>query len=250
MKRGKTMVKIGICDDNEAMLNNLKNIVGKAFAKHTSDLEVLAYNSGTRLVNSHRNDPFHVIFLDIDMPEMTGFDVAKTLREEFSNCFIIFVTSHSELIYESMDFQPFHFIRKNCDEPIESAVERIVKKLMKHMRQNEKIILEDDLSGRRAVYIHNIIYLESDKHYVKYYVKNMELPIKIRENISECEKKYEYYDFVRIHKKYLINLKYLSYFDNSNNEILLGNINKRLPMSKNYKKNVDEKYTLYLRSIV
>ncbi len=76
----------------------------------------------------------------------------------------------------------------------------------------------------------------------------MSEPIRMRENISECEEKYAYYDFVRIHKRYLINLKYLSFFDNTNNEVLLGSINKKLAMSKNYKKDVDEKYTLYLRS--
>ncbi len=242
------MIRIGICDDNMVMLQNLENIIGKAFTAHTSDFEILTFSSGALLINAHMQEPFHIIFLDIDMPKITGFDVAKTLRDEFTNCFIIFVTIHSELMYESMDFQPFHFIKKDCDEPLALSVNRIVKKLMKHMKQNEKVILEDDISGRRAVYIHNIIYLESDKHYVKYYIKDMSEPIKMRENISECERKYIHYDFVRIHKRYLINLKYLSNFDNTNNEVLLGTINKRLVMSKNYKKEVDEKYTLYLRS--
>lgn len=242
------MIRIGICDDNGVMLQNLKNIISKSFSEHTTDFMILTYSSGTLLINAHKQEPFHIIFLDIDMPKVTGFDVAKTLRDEFSNCFIIFVTSHSELIYESLDFQPFHFIKKNCDEPINSSVNRIVKKLMKHMLQNEKIVLEDDISGRRAVYIHNIIYLESDKHYVKYFVKDMPEPIKMRESISECEEKYAYYDFVRIHKRYLINLKYLSNIDNTNNEVLLGTINRKLVMSKNYKKDVDDKFTLYLRS--
>ena len=127
------MIRIGICDDNSIMLHNLDNIISKAFDAHTSDFEIMTFGSGALLVNSHQQDPFHIIFLDIDMTKMTGFDVAKTLRDEFSNCFIIFVTSHSELMYESMDFQPFHFIKKNCDEPISSSVNRIVKKLMKHI---------------------------------------------------------------------------------------------------------------------
>ena len=244
------MIRIGICDDNSVMLHNLKNVIGSAFAAHTSDFEIVMFDRGESLINSHKQEAFHIIFLDIDMPKTTGFDVAKTLRDEFSNCFIIFVSSHSELIYESMDFQPFHFIKKNSDEPLSSSVNRIVKKLMKHMKQNEKVILEDDISGRHAVYIHNIVYLESDKHYVKYYIKDMSEPIKMRENISDCEKKYSYYDFVRIHKSYIVNLKYLSFFDNTNNEIRLECINKKLAMSRNYKKDVDEKYTLYLRSII
>ena len=167
------MIRIGICDDNAVLLNNLSKIVEDAFHSYTSDFEVFSYTSGSLLLNAHNQDAFDTIFLDIDMPKVTGFDVAKMLRDEFSNCFIIFVTSHSELVYESMDFQPFHFIRKDCSVPLEESIGEIVKKLMTHMKQNEKIILEDDISGRCAAYIRDIVYIESDRHYVKYYIKGM-----------------------------------------------------------------------------
>lgn len=244
------MIKIGICDDNSIMLNNLASIVTKAFGEYTSDFEVATYLSGTLLFNEHSREAFDIIFLDIDMPKVSGFDVAKMLRDDFSSCFIIFVTSHSELIYESMDFQPFHFIRKNCNIPVDESVAQIVKKLMKHMKQNDTVILEDDLSGRCAVYIRDILYLESDKHYVKYHISASGQPIKMRQSISECEEKYAEYNFVRIHKRFLVNLRYLSHFDNNRDEVLIGTINQKLPMSKNYKKAVDDKYTLYLRTKV
>ncbi len=244
------MIRIGICDDNAVLLNNLSKIVEDAFHSYTSDFEVFSYTSGSLLLNAHNQEAFDTIFLDIDMPKVTGFDVAKMLRDEFSNCFIIFVTSHSELVYESMDFQPFHFIRKNCSASLEESVGKIVKKLMKHMKQNEKVILEDDISGRCGVYIRDIVYIESDRHYVKYYIKERNMPIRMRIGINECEEKYQEYDFVRIHKRFLINIRYLSHFDNRLDEVFIGVKNKKLPMSKNYKKDVDEKYTLYLRSKV
>ncbi|MCM1524510.1 MAG: LytTR family DNA-binding domain-containing protein [Ruminococcus sp.] len=242
------MINIAICDDNTATLETLKDIIDKEFSEFTADHKISAFGSGTLLINAHNHEPFDILFLDIDMPKVTGFDIAKILRDDFSNCFIIFVSSHSELIYESMDFQPFHFIKKDCGESLNVSVNRIIKKLMKHMKQNDKIILEDERSDRLAVYIHNIIYLESDRHYVKYYIKDLPQPIRVRENISECEEKYAGYDFVRIHKRYIINLRYLSHFDNRNNEVTLASVNRRLEMSKNCKKDVDEKYTLYLRS--
>lgn len=68
--------------------------------------------------------------------------------------------------------------------------------------------------------------------------------------MKESEEKYEGYDFVKIHKRYLINLRYLADFDGNRNEVTISKIDKKLTMSKNYKKNVDEKYTLYLRSIL
>ena len=242
------MIRIAVCDDNIAILDKLHNIVKEEFLNYTDDFEIRTITSGVVLLNEHIHAPFDVIFLDIDMPKLTGFDVAKKLRDAFSSSFIIFVTSHSELVYESMDFQPFHFIRKNCPIPMKEGISKTIKKLMRHMKQNEKIILEDDVSGRCAVYIREIVYIESDKHYLFYHILNKELSIKIRGTIRECEEKYVPYDFVKIHKRYLINLRFLSDFDNSNNEVTLGAVKTRLPMSKNFKKEVDEKYTLFLRS--
>lgn len=242
------MIRIGVCDDNAVFLQNLSKIIEDTFRAYTDNFNVMSYTQGTLLLDAHNQEQFDVIFLDIDMPETTGFDVAKMLRDDFSSCFIVFVTNHSELVYESMDFQPFHFIRKNFSTPIEESVERTVKKLMKHMKQNEKIVLEDDVSGRCGVYIRDIIYIESDSHYVKYHIKGKAVPIRMRIGINECEEKYREYDFVRIHKRYLLNIRYLSQFDNRMDEVLIGLLNVKLPMSKNYKKDVDEKYTLYLRS--
>ena len=243
-------MRIAVCDDNTIMLPKLKEVIQKAFEIFTDEAEISTFSSGVLLLNAHRQEAFQVIFLDIDMPKVSGFDVAKTLRNELSSCFIIFITNHSELIHKSLDFQPFHFIYKNCEVSIEESVFKIVKKLMKHMKQYEKIILEDKQSGRHAVYIHDIIYIESDKHYLNYYIVGKDEPIKQRGSMKECEAKYQGYDFVKIHKRYLLNLKYLADFDGSRNEVTISGTGKRLVMSKNYKKDVDEKYTIYLRSVL
>lgn len=244
------MINIAICDDNVVFLEKLSHIVKENFAVYTDDFKVIPVTTGNLLLAQQKENPFDVIFLDIDMPKMSGFDIAKELRDEFANCFIIFVTNHSELVYESMDFQPFNFIRKNCAVSIDKSVKNIVEKLMRHMKQNKKVIVEDDISGRCAVYIRDIAYIESNKHYVIYHIINKELSIKMRGSMRECEEFYGNYDFVRIHKRYLINLRFLSNFDNGRNEVTLEPLHRRLPMSKNFKKMVYERYTLFLRAMI
>ncbi len=244
------MIKIAICDDNTAMKNKLENIISDAFSEYTDDFILKSFSNGILLMNEQKIEPFDVIFLDIDMPKMSGFDVAKLLREDYVNCFLIFVTNYSELIYEGMDFQPFHFIRKNCNIPIEVSVSKIVKILMKHMKQNEKIVLEDTLSRKSIAYIHDIVYIESDKHYLFYHLVNKDKEIKLRGSLKECEDKFDSYDFVRIHKRFYANLRYVSDLDIKNNEVILHKICKPLPLGKNYKENVGEKYILYMRKVL
>ncbi len=244
------MIKIAVCDDNTVMKNKLENIIFDAFSEYTDDFILKSFLNGISLMNEQKTEPFDVIFLDIDMPEMSGFDAAKQLREDSINCFLIFVTNYSELIYESMDFQPFHFIRKNCNTPIEVSVSKIVKILMKHMKQNEKIVLEDTLSRKSIAYIHDIVYIESDKHYLFYHLLNRDKEIKLRGSLKECENKFDSYDFVRIHKCFYVNLRYVSDLDIKNNEVILHKICKPLPIGKSYKENVSEKYMLYLRKVL
>lgn len=241
---------IAICDDNVVLLTQLKQLIYSTFMKYTDDIQVDTYSSGALLLNTVTMNKYQVIFLDIDMPEVSGFDIARSIRKDLVNSFIIFITSHSELVYKSFDFQPFHFIQKKCELSLEESISRIVKKLMKHMKQYERVELIDRDSKRHFCNIHDIVYIESEKHYLNYYTVKDQTPINVRGSIKECEEKYSEYDFVKIHKRYLINLKYLAYIDNTRNEVVLNINNIRLVMSKNYKKDVDEKYTLYLRSLV
>lgn len=243
-------MRIAVCDDNREILLFLKPTLNTLFRQYTTDFEIFCFISGKALLEAHKRNNFDVIFLDIDMPNLTGFDVAKTIREEFSKCYIIFITSHSELVYDSFDFQPFDFIRKNSRESLIKSLNHSVKRLIFHTKQNETFTFEDEFSRNHIVPIRNIIYLESEKHYINFFVSGEAIPFRMRATIKDCEIKFEKYDFIRIHKSYIVNLRYVDFVDKSNDEIGLKTINKKLPMSRNLKKEVIEKHMLYLRNLV
>ena len=135
------------------------------------------------------------------------------------------------MVYDSFDFQPFDFIRKDQPETLDKS-------------------FANEFSKKFPIPIRNIIYLESNKHYINYYVLNENKSFKDRCTIKECENRFEIYDFIRIHKSYIINPVYIDFIDNRKDEIILKHINLKLPMSRNYKKIVNEKYTLYLRNTI
>ncbi|MCL2020102.1 MAG: LytTR family DNA-binding domain-containing protein [Oscillospiraceae bacterium] len=245
------MIKIAICDDNSTALENIKKILEEFFTQQNHEVGIHSFASGGSLIDSHDNEKFDVIFLDIDMPEMTGFNVAQKLRDNFCNSFIIFVTSHCEMVYESFDFRPFHFIQKNeYNEIFKQNMLGVVKKLMLHMRQNDKIILEDENKIKHVIFIRDIFYLESNRHYIKYHTSKRVSPFQIRENMRDEELKYSAYHFARIHKQFLVNMRYIKEISMSKEEIVLD-IDRpfpKLPMSRKYKKEAEEKYILYLRT--
>lgn len=241
------MKKIAVCDDDNKILNNIAEIIKRAFAKYNIENEVAVYNTGNELLGEHREEAFDVIFLDIDMPKVSGFDVAKKLREQFDKCQIIFVTSYSELVYKSFDFQPFNFIQKNSNT-ITSDIEKVVSKLVRFFKQNESICLKDEFERKVYVPVRDILYIRSNGHYVYYKIKGKEEEYKSRQTMKECVCKFINLDFVQTHRQYLVNLRYLESIDSIKNEIKIAKINKRLVMSRNFKKEVEEKHLNYLRS--
>lgn len=243
------MPRIGVCDDDPSLCKKIAEIVSEAFLAHDGDYNVEFFTDGVALLAKNQIEPFDALFLDIDMPRVGGFDIAKSLREDFSHCLIVFVTSHAELVFESFDFQPFNFIRKNSGVPLGESIPKIVNKLVYHLKQDEKIIIEDDRSRKSSVFIRDIVYIEGSGHYVIYHISERGhfKRIKSRKSLQECQAFLESYNFVRIHKGYIANLSHITYINNSQREVeLMDSIT--LPLGKLYKQSVDEKYNFFLRT--
>ena len=245
------MLRIAICDDNPDALQKTAKIVNECLLKYKRSCDITSFDKGKALIDAHNQERFDVIFLDIDMPQFSGFDVAQNLRDNFCSSFIVFVTNHSELVYESFDFQPFHFIQKNeYNENFRRNMSQVIKKLVFHMRQNDKIILEDENKRKHAILIRDIIYLESNRHYIKYHTVRKDLTFRVRGSMKSEEEKYSAYDFVRIHKQFLVNMRYIKDLSIGKEEIVLDVDRKipRLSLSRNYKGEAENKYMMYLRT--
>lgn len=239
------MLRIAICDDNNVFVNFISQAVRSEFRKQNNEnIDLETFISSELMYRHHLINPFDVVFLDIDMPELDGFQLASKLSDS-NNCYIIFVTSHPELVYDSLYFRPLNFIPKSNDSFFVEKLHNVVNQLFNEMKQNTTIVLENKEIGRVSLTMKNIYYIESNKHYVIYHSEHYD-PIKIRGNIGELETYLAQFDFVRIHKSFIVNLRHVFNLDKNMDEIIFKQ-GFRLNMSKNYKPIVDEKLTQYLR---
>lgn len=241
------MLRIAICDDNCNFVRELLQAVTLEFTKQFKEkIETETYVSGGLLINHHRMNPFDVVFLDIDMPEPDGFAVAKTITE-IHECFIIFVTNHSELVYDSFMFKPLNFIYKGTEEYMTARIYEVVRQISEQTKQDKDIIINNRDEKRFSVPVKNIIFIESSKHYLVLNTTDGK-SIKTRGSISDAEEEYSQYDFVRIHRKYLANLKYVLNIDRSGKTVIFKQ-HIELPLGDIYKDNVDARLTDYVRRI-
>ena len=171
------MIRVAICDDNKVFVNNMSQAVKSEFKRQNNeDIELETYISSELMYQHHLIKPFDLVFLDIDMPEPDGFQLAAKISSS-NDCYIIFVTNHPELVYDSLYFRPLNFITKSNDSFFTEKLHSVVNQLFNEMKQNTIIILENKEVGRVPLQIKSIYYIESSKHYVIYHSEHNE-PIK------------------------------------------------------------------------
>jgi DNA-binding LytR/AlgR family response regulator len=241
------MIRIAICDDEIKTLEFISKNVNLELKNLDVKSTILEFQDGNILLEEHRKNPFEVVFLDIHMPKISGFEIAKALREESNDVFIIFITSKEELVYDSFDFQPFNFIKKEEPEKFIKKLEKIISKLFIHIKQSGTVILEMPFNEKKAVRIKDIIYIKSDKNYLEYFLKNT-TNIRIRCKMTDVEEQFNEYHFIRVHNRYIVNMNHIRDLDYPNNELCLTN-KEVIEISRKYKTAFNEKYTLYLRSL-
>ena len=79
-----------ICDDEKIFLEELSNKIIECLEKQNIDMNIKVCNSGKKLLNICKTLSVDAIFLDIDIPEMNGFQIAKNVRKLYPDCMIIF----------------------------------------------------------------------------------------------------------------------------------------------------------------
>jgi DNA-binding LytR/AlgR family response regulator len=185
--------------------------------------------------NFLRNRKIDLIFLDIQMPEITGLQFVSTLKNPPS---VIFTTAYRDFAPEAFDLdvvdyllKPISFerfikaVNKFFDHQLSTSTEQVHKQAgaetfiyVKADRKTHKILLDE------------IIFIESLDDYVKVHLGNEVLVT--RENISSFEQKLHGNQFIRIHRSYIVNIHRISAIASEGVEIA----KVRLPFGRAYKK--------------
>lgn len=107
------MIKVALCDDDAVELENIKSCVYNYFSKSTLSANIRIFTKGENLVASIVDgDRFDLYILDVEMPELNGFEVARRLRTYQPDTCIIFLTSHFEFADEGYKVRALRYVHK------------------------------------------------------------------------------------------------------------------------------------------
>lgn len=165
-----------------------------------------------------------LIFLDIQMPGMTGFDMLKKLDEIPK---VVFVTAHDEFALQAFDVKALDYLLKPVDpKRLEETIQKIVQNddefqstsvAPKFDRTTRPLTIKDNIfikDGEKCFYISldKVRMFESDGNYVKvYFDKNRPL---ILRSLNSLEERLDPEHFFRANRKYIINLNWITMIEN------------------------------------
>ena len=234
-------VLIALCDEEQEILKKQTEAIQILFSKENTVCHIDAFASSEELMQTLDQKMYDIVFLDIDMPKVTGFDLAEKVSNRYPSTLIIFVTSHDELVFPTFRYHPFRFIRKSFfDQEIEEAVQEAVRSISEKNRMFEI----QTADGLQYVYASDILFAESDRNYLQIITRHGVL--RCRDTISHKEKEWAPYGFVRPHNSFLVNQKYIYAIDTETIR-LRSKKYPELPLSKRRRDQVLESYQKYLR---
>lgn len=177
-----------------------------------------------------------LVFLDINMPEISGISFAKSINK---NIRIIFTTAYRDYAVEGFELQAVDYLLKPISfERLLKAVNTYFEVYNPSKNKEDKVDDSADFmfvrSDRRMLKIdfNTIIYIESYSDYIKIHLKNE--TVVTRETISTVEAKLPGSQFLRIHRSYIISIPHISSF--TNEHVVING--KTLTISRSYKKEV------------
>lgn len=231
-------MKFIICDDEEIFLKKLSEKIKSYLVDRGVDVELKICNSGKELLTFSKKIKIDVIFLDIDMPEINGFQIAKNIRKLYPNCIIVFCSNHNELVYESFEYEPFWFLCKSdYERKLTPVLDKVLEKI-KNYNQEFIVKFKDKIT---KVKYYKIFYVEVDKHRIQLHLEKEIL--EYRGNLADIEKQFIERGFVKINSGCIVNLEYI--FRIQSNELILKN-GEMLVISRSNKKNVKDIFFGYL----
>ncbi len=207
------MLRIHVCEDNEDQRERIKNVIEQFIDMEELDMElgIVAEHPEEVLVATKHETVTGIFFLDIDLQnQMNGMDLARKIREYQPRCFIVFVTTHSEMSYMTFSYkvEAMDFIIKDNFDDMENRIHQCLlhAKQLYHesSRENFKFFKVKTVGRVQEISYDDILFFEvsSNSHKLVLHGKNqlMEFSGKLKEVKEELDDR-----FYQCHRSYIVN---------------------------------------------
>ena len=236
------MTHIALCDDDRSAIPVISGAARSAFESRGFQVNLDTFTAGSDLLTALEQRPYDLILLDIDMPGLDGIEVGKRVKAYDHAIPVVFVSECEDRVFESFSVQPLGFVRKsNFLNDIAAVVEMYEK--YRDMTQSAEHVEFAARTSLVSLRISQIRYMEGSRNYQMVFLIDQDEPVEIKMTMEKLEEKMKPYGFIRIHKGYLVNYRFIRRID-TNQVVLMDGT--ELPIGRSKAQEVRGQYLALL----
>lgn len=197
-------MRCAICDDVPEEAQIAKSKIEHIFHMHNISCEILVYTNSRRLLfDLDENLPFDLLILDVEMPAVSGLELATMAKKAYKNCLVIFLTAHLHYAVDGYEIDIFRFVPKDqMDKRLESSICDAIKIITNDFQKNY-IVQKHNLFVK--VYYNDILYITKDGKNSIIHLANNEC-VKVRKSLNTVFDELHSEEFVFIGRGCIANM--------------------------------------------
>ncbi len=216
---------IACCDDELDELKKLKKQFETLIVQVEIELEVDYFSSGDILLERYKDQEscYDVLILDMEMPDMTGIELADKIRRNYDqNVIIIFLTSYPQYMHQSFQVQAFDYLMK----PIQNQdLQEVLFRAYEFIKRDQHSLLFVNAGNDEIILrTREIYYIEKEKGAALMGVFFEKEKLVVKGNLHDIEDKLEKEFFIRVNRSCMVNMRMVYRFFEKSLELTNGAI--------------------------
>lgn len=229
-------MNILICDDQIEYLEKVREVIRNWSREKRVKVKVASNLSAEEIIKAANFDKYHLAFLDIEMEEMSGIELAKKLKEINTDISIAFVTNYDSYVYEAFEIEVLQYIYKNN---LTRQVPKVLDRVQKRWQEKQGMFYYSVRRTPCSIRFDEIYYMEVQGR--KMYLHTEDETIEFSGRIKDVIKELPDDSFIQCYRSYIVNLNKIKKIQY--NTITLDNGNT-VPFSEKLRKELKEKQLL------
>ena len=235
------MFRLAICEDEKVVLDFETSLINKWAAARGCPLELDTYISAEQFIfESEDKAPYDLLIFDIQMKNMNGMELAKTLRRRGCDAVIIFITGVPDYAIEGYEVGAVRYILKPVKEDVLKGLLDSV--WGERQKKAEDFFVLGQGSDLEKISFEKIIYIEARGHYV--YLKGIDFEREWKAGFSETAAAFEGKGFFCLRRGVLVNLAHVARITRT--DCLLDD-GEKLPVARGVYKELNEAFIEFFK---
>ena len=218
------MYKIAVCDDEEAVLAQVKKLI----TEWNPSVDVVCFSSGEALLENYQS--YEAVFLDIDMAGMNGIETGKAIRKLDKDTKIVYLTAYRDYVSGAFGVHAFQYLLKPVNK---KAIWNVLEEIFRYTKAAEKKIILDfhTVNGSLCLPVERIYFFEYENRKIR--IVTDEEQYYMSDKIGNVAKRMAEFGFSMPHQSFVVNMFHVK--NVKNQQIFLDN-GMDIPLSQKKQK--------------